>query len=139
MGKRRDGRRLVIQFLYQNDFVATDNLDQTLSEFVELTEPSKKLWEFSEPLIRGVLVKRDELDKRIKKYSANWDFERIASVDKNVLRLALYEMHYKEEVPPIVAMNEAIELAKSLSTDESGRFVNGILDRAKGDLKRSLR
>ena len=139
MGKRRDGRRLVIQFLYQNDLVATDNLDQTLSEFVELTEPAKKLWEFSEPLIRGVLEKREELDKRIQKYSANWDFERIASVDKNVLRLALYEMHYQEEVPPIVAINEAIELAKSLSTDESGRFVNGILDRAKGDLNRSLR
>ncbi|MEM9398901.1 MAG: transcription antitermination factor NusB [Verrucomicrobiota bacterium] len=139
MGKRRDGRRLVVQFLYQNDYVKLDDLERSLIEFKDLTNAAKTTWQFAEPLVRSILEKKLELDERIKSYSQNWDFSRMAAVDRNILRLALFEMFYMDDVPPIVAINEAIELAKNLSTEESGKFVNGILDRAKKDLDRPLR
>ena len=79
------------------------------------------------------------MDARIKACSQNWDFLRIAVVDRNILRLAIYEMFFRPDIPPVVSINEAIELAKKFSTEESGAFVNGILDRVKLDLTRSLR
>jgi transcription antitermination factor NusB len=80
-----------------------------------------------------------EIDERIQRYCENYEFHRISAVDRNVLRLAIYEMLYRDDIPPVVSINEAIELAKTFGGAESGRFVNGILDRVKDDLKRPLR
>lgn len=80
-----------------------------------------------------------EIDERIRRYCDNYDIRRISAVDRNVLRLAIYEMLYREDIPPVVSINEAIELAKLLGGGDSGRFVNGILDRVKEDLSRPLR
>jgi len=80
-----------------------------------------------------------EIDERIRRYCENYEFHRISAVDRNVLRLAIYEMLYRDDIPPVVSINEGIELAKAFGGAESGRFVNGILDRVKNDLTRPLR
>ena len=94
---------------------------------------------FAEPLIRGALEHRAEADEWIRKFSKNWDLPRIAAVDRNILRLAIYEMLYREDIPPIVSINEAVDIAKRFSTQDSGKFVNGILDSVKGELMRPAR
>lgn len=94
---------------------------------------------FSEPLIRGVLENRAAIDAEIQKYALNWDIRRMAAVDRNILRLAVYEMHHRQDIPPVVSINEAVDIAKRFSTQDSGKFVNGILDRIKGDLMRPAR
>ncbi len=95
--------------------------------------------EFAQPLIDGMIAHLPEIDERIKRYCDNYDIRRISAVDRNVLRLAIYEMLYREDIPPVVSINEAIELAKMFGGADSGRFVNGILDRVKDDLSRPLR
>lgn len=140
MGRRRDGRRLVVQFLYQHDCAKNkEAVDESMRLFEELTGPERNAWQFAQPLLRGTLEKIEELDERIRRYSQNWELSRMAMVDRNVLRLALYELFFCEEIPPVVSINEAIDLAKQLGAEESGKFVNGVLDRAKQDLKRPLR
>ena len=129
MGKRRDARLLAVQFLYQVEVGAKQELEPSLTNFWETTEAVPQLRKLAEPAIRGVLGCREELDEQIKKYSQNWDLHRIAPVDRSILRLALYEMLRCPDIPPVVSINEAIDIAKQLSTEESGRFVNGILDR----------
>jgi transcription antitermination protein NusB len=80
-----------------------------------------------------------EIDERIRRYCENYEFRRISAVDRNVLRLAIYEMLYRDDIPPVVSINEAIELAKAYGGADSGRFVNGILDRIRKDLDRPAR
>jgi N utilization substance protein B len=80
-----------------------------------------------------------EIDDRVRRYCENYEFHRISAVDRNVLRLAIYEMLFRDDIPPVVSINEAIELAKMFGGPDSGRFVNGILDRVKDDLSRPLR
>jgi N utilization substance protein B len=91
---------------------------------------------FADPLIRGVIEHRDELDERIKQHARNWDFHRIAAVDRNIMRLAIFEMLHREDIPPVVSINEAVDIAKKYSTQESGKFVNGILDRIREGILR---
>ena len=78
-------------------------------------------------LAEGVLANQTDIDERIRKYTANYDLHRIAAVDRNILRIAVYEMLFCRDVPPVVSINEAIEIAKRFGSEESGRFVNGVL------------
>ncbi|MDD5705555.1 MAG: transcription antitermination factor NusB [Kiritimatiellae bacterium] len=94
---------------------------------------------FTERLVRGVQEHRDEIDERITAYADNWPLHRMGGVDRNVLRIAVFEMFCDEQTPPVVIINEAVDLAKFFSSSESGKFVNGILDRACKDVKRSPR
>ena len=94
---------------------------------------------FADPLIRGALEHRDAIDEHIKKHAKNWEFHRIATVDRNIMRLAIYEMLFREDIPPIVSINEAVDIAKKFSTQDSGKFVNGILDKIRGELMRPAR
>lgn len=163
MGMRRDARERAIQFLFQHDVNPPENLGEALSLFwnsqraaslaeekgkarwgepVELPPPTGEeiaAEKFAEPLIRGTLEHLAEIDEKIKFYAKNWDLHRMAVVDRNVLRLAIFEMLYRTDIPPVVSINEAVDIAKKYSTDESGRFVNGILDKIKGDLMRPSR
>ena len=163
MGKRREARERAVQFLFQYDLNPTENLEESLRHFwesqraaalaeekgpakwgqaVELPPPSADevaMQAFAEPLIRGVLGHREALDEIIRKYTENWELHRIANVDRNILRLAIYEMQHREDIPPVVSINEAVEIAKKFSTEDSGRFVNGILDKVKGELLRPAR
>ena len=94
---------------------------------------------FADPLIRGALEHRDAIDEHIKKHAKNWEFHRIAAVDRNIMRLAIYEMLFREDIPPIVSINEAVDIAKKFSTQDSGKFVNGILDKVRSELMRPAR
>lgn len=160
MGKRREARERAVQFLFQHDLNAPENLDQALDRFwesqrataimqdkgaatwgekVELPPPTTEEVAtrlFADKLIRGVLENQASLDERIKQHAENWDLRRMAVVDRNVLRLAVYEMLFRQDIPPIVSINEAVEVAKKFSTRDSGKFVNGILDKIKNQLLR---
>ena len=139
MGLRRDGREAAIQFLYQYDTHKPANVEEALAAFWKQTEEPQNVREFANDLLRGALEKRPEVDAKIRTLADNWDFERLAVVDRNILRLAVYEMLFRPEIPPVVSINEAIEIAKKFSTAESGKFVNGLLDRVKKDLLRPSR
>ncbi|HEY3864112.1 MAG TPA: transcription antitermination factor NusB [Verrucomicrobiae bacterium] len=163
MGQRREARERAVQFLFQHDLNPPENLEESLGHFwssqraaaiaeekagatwgqkVESPPPSAEDLAtrlFADKLIRGVLENRAVLDEKIKEYAQNWDLNRIAVVDRNILRLAIYEMLFREDIPPIVSINEAVDVAKKYSTQDSGRFVNGILDKIKGELSRPLR
>jgi N utilization substance protein B len=127
---RRQTREWMIQFLFQMDF-NPEQLTQALADFWEEKSPTEKEKSFAEEGIRGVIAHREEIDAILASYAKNWSTDRLASVDRTVMRLALYEMLYCDEVPPVVAINEAVHFAKDLSSFQSGRFVNGVLDRIR--------
>ena len=104
----------------------------------ELLAP-KRLRAFTEKLVDGVTTNLDAIDERLARYTQNWPLHRMGGVDRNVLRLAIYEMFFDEHTPPVVVINEAVDLAKFFSSSESGRFVNGILDRACREVARPPR
>jgi N utilization substance protein B len=139
MGLRREAREAAVQFLYQLDTHKPDDTAKALDEFWKQSEAKPNVREFANDLLRGTLEKKAEIDARIASLADNWDFERLAVVDRNILRLALYEMLFRTEIPPVVSINEAIEIAKKFSTAESGKFVNGLLDRVKKELLRPAR
>ena len=139
MGLRRDGREAAIQFLYQVDVHRPGNIEEARAAFWKQNDEPQNVRDFADDLLRGVLEKLPEVDVKIRKLADNWDFERLAVVDRNILRLAVYEMLFRPEIPPVVSINEAIEIAKKFSTAESGKFVNGLLDRVKKELLRPAR
>jgi N utilization substance protein B len=141
VGKRREGREAAVQFLYQDDLNKCDvaGLPAALEDFWHLRESAARTREFAAELIRGVIANHEAIDDRIKKVTANYELHRIAPVDRNILRVAIYEMIYTSEVPPVVCINEAIEIAKRFGSEDSGRFVNGILDKLKEEVARPHR
>ena len=138
MGKRRRAREAAIQYHFWRDLQRGAGPEK-IEDFFELCPVKPTVREFAQPLIEGLVAHLPEIDERIRRYSENFDFNRIAAVDRNILRLAIYEMLYRDDIPPVVSINEAIELAKTFGGAESGRFVNGILDRVRKDLTRPLR
>ena len=164
MRPRREAREKAIQFLFQHDINPPTNLTEALNRFwasqaaaeaetnkdpappiePEVADEGPSTQEssvrlFADPLIAGVLESREEIDAVIKKHARNWNISRMAVVDRNVLRLAIYEMLNREDIPPVVSINEAVDISKRFSTEDSGRFVNGILDRIKQDIMRPAR
>ncbi len=136
MGGRHEARQWAVQFLFQRDFNEGD-IESALAEFWRDKNSGEKARAFSEELIRGVERLKDDLDKLIREYAEHWDVKRMGAVDRNVMRVALYEMTQRSDIPPVVSINEAVEIAKDLSGIESGKFVNGILDRARKEQDRS--
>ncbi|MCE9610110.1 MAG: transcription antitermination factor NusB [Chthoniobacter sp.] len=144
MGKRREGREAAVQFLYQLDLhgetVAGDTANfWELRAGPEKSNPPAKTRAFTEQLVQGVNAHRAEIDDRIQTCTANYDLQRIAAVDRNILRVAIYELLHSLDVAPVIIINEAIEIAKKYGAEKSGGFVNGILDRIKKDLNRPAR
>jgi len=139
MGSRRQAREAAVQILYLRDLNPHEALDDALRRFWEEQTYDSDVQQFGETLARGALEQRAALDEHIRRVAENWELDRIAAVDRNILRLAIYEMMYRDDVPPVVSINEAIEIAKKFSTKESGKFVNGILDRIRKDLPRPAR
>jgi len=152
-----------VQFLFQHDLNPPEDLDRALNEFWDtqraaaiadekgpatwgqthqLPPPTTEEAEtrlFADPLIRGVLQNRDTIDEKIKSHAKNWEFHRIAAVDRNIMRLAIYEMLNRDDIPPVVSINEAVDIAKKFSTQDSGKFVNGILDKIRHEILRPPR
>jgi transcription antitermination factor NusB len=125
--KRTRARELALQFLYQADLIkkTTEEADDFLRE--EEKDPETR--RFAQRLIQGALDNREEIDQAIQEVAQNWNISRMAVVDRNVLRLATHELLHCQDIPPKVAINEAIEIGKRFSTQNSGAFINGILDR----------
>ena len=132
MGKRRKAREIALQFLYSWDIGGGD-LDEALACSDNLKQEVADISLYALELIRGTAEKKAELDELIVRYCANWDLKRIAVVDRTILRIALYEMLYRDDVPPVVAINEAVDIAKKYSTEGSGGFINGIMDHIRSD------
>lgn len=127
--RRTKARERALQALYQIDVAATD-LEEALVRFWKSFEPvERQVQKEAEELVRGVARHRREIDEAIEAVSLNWRLDRMAKVDRNVLRLALYELRHRPEVPVKVVIDEAIELAKKYGSESSGAFVNGVLDR----------
>ncbi len=138
MATRRFCREWAVQFLFQNDFNVQE-LPGALHDFWANQKADQAARAFTEKLITGVMQHCNDLDERIKKYTEHWEIKRMNAVDRNVIRLALYEMFFMPDIPPVVSINEAVDIAKRFSSNESGRFVNGILDCARKDLSRPSR
>lgn len=126
MGKRRTARTLALQALYQWNLQQDERTYPWESCRDEDTEPAAI--DFAKTLVEGVIQHRDAIDVAISKHAHNWAMDRLSVVDRNVLRIAVFELLYLDDIPPAVTINEAIEIAKQFGDDESGGFVNGILD-----------
>ncbi|MFA4828200.1 MAG: transcription antitermination factor NusB [Thermodesulfovibrionales bacterium] len=127
--KRRKAREYVLQFLFQSDFGDKDHRKNNLKQFLSDKENDPEVKKFASEIIDGTLSMLDEIDSVIKKAAENWVLERMAAVDRNILRFAVYELLQRKDIPPAVTINEAIEIAKKYSTLESAAFINGILDK----------
>ncbi|HST31839.1 MAG TPA: transcription antitermination factor NusB [Chthoniobacterales bacterium] len=138
MGKRRRAREAAIQYHFWRDLQHGET-PKRIEDFWDFCPVKANVREFAEPLIAGMVEHLDEIDERIRKYCENYNLSRISAVDRNVLRLAIYEMLHRDDIPPVVSINEAIEVAKTFGGAESGKFVNGILDRVRKDLDRPAR
>ena len=137
--QRRDGRVAALQFLYAWSINAPRNLQDDLQVFFEGCPEPRAHYAYGEELIQGVIAHQADIDARIKGLAQNWDFERIAKIDLAILRLAMFEMIHRRDIPPVVSINEAIDLSKQFSNADSKRFINGILDRLKDQLGRDAR
>lgn len=143
MRNRRQGRELALQVIFQLDIAGGDPAeafdlvvrlaaeDPEENQSQSLTDDVR---EFARALLDGTIGHLPEIDERLRTYAREWSLERMANVDRNILRLALFEMLYLEDVPLSVSINEAVELAKIYSTPDSGRFINGILGKIAQDL-----
>ena len=140
MGTRRKSREAALQFLYQNDFVRVADVgnDMELSEnfniFCSLYQINKKARQYAFDLVKGILAEMDDIDEVISAAASHWRLVRIAPTDRNLLRIAVFEMTDMDDIPPQVAINEAVEIAKRFGGEESPRFINGILDAVKNNL-----
>jgi len=135
MGRRRKAREVALQFLYQLDQHGDTDPTAHEAEFWTRHPLDKETQAFVSELVRGVTRRYAEVDKLIAQYTEHWDIDRMAVVDRNILRLAVWELLDHPSVPPKVAINEAIEIAKKFGTQESGRFINGVLDRVHKELR----
>ena len=125
MGKRSTGRKLAMQILYQADIRATE-VDKVVSYFWEVHKFESDTIEWANDLSMKTWIHRDKIDPIIEKMAIGWDFDRLNPIDKAILRLAFYELIY-EDISPSIIINEAVEICKKYSSEDSPRFVNGIL------------
>ena len=135
MRKRTRSRELALQVLYQFDARGSDAVEQ-MDHFLQSEEVDEaEVHEFTRKLVKGTIEARDSIDEMLSAAAENWKLHRMAIVDRNILRMAVYEMLHIEEIPAKVSINEAIELGKRYSTKQSGSFINGILDRIRREEK----
>jgi len=132
VGVRREARELALQLLYAMELNPID-IDEGLRLSRENSRASEGVRLFAEELVAGVMANRSAIDKKIRGQSKNWAISRMAKVDLNILRLALFELMFREDIPRNVTINEAIEVAKKFGSEESSAFINGMLDEMDAD------
>ncbi|MFH1395446.1 MAG: transcription antitermination factor NusB [Candidatus Omnitrophota bacterium] len=129
MRKRTLSREIALKILYAND-ITKESVEECSRKYRDNNEvPEKSVDEFSDFLVKGVDANKQKIDGIIIKYAENWQLDRMATIDRNILRIAIFELLYDEGIPPKVTINEAIEIAKKYGDKNSGKFVNGILDK----------
>ena len=127
MGARRRSRELAMQVLFYMDMSRSDSKE--LLELYQKNFPiSKKILPFFLELVKGVIHVKSEIDSIIERFSSNWKINRMSCVDRNILRIAVYELLFCKDIPSKVSINEAIDIGKKFGTEDSGAFINGILD-----------
>lgn len=134
MGKRRKAREIVLQALYEAEFSDAPP-EQIFDEQVARRRPAEETVAHARALFLSTMEHRDDLDRTISAALENWDLSRVSLVDKNILRFALAELSYFEEIPSKVIINEAIEVAHRYSSEDAGRFINGLLDRLRRECR----
>ena len=135
MTKRRKAREVALQFLYQLDLQSEPDPAPHGPEFWARHPLDEDTREFADTIVCGTKTRQREIDDIIARFTEHWDLDRMAVVDRNILRLAVYELGWRADTPPKVVINEAIEIAKKFGTRESSRFINGILDRVHRELR----
>ena len=133
MGARRTGRERALQALYQLEMAegstSSEALASAWSASAEEGKPDPDAVKFAQELVDGVRSHQTEIDELIEKHSHNWRLDRMSRIDRNVLRVGVFELKYRPDIPKKVSINEAVELGKNFGTEESSAFVNGLLDR----------
>ena len=129
MRKRTQAREDALKILYQSEIVRREILDAAKIYWSEFNKVDSVVQKFADRLILGVKDNLDPIDQYISKYATNWQLKRMAVIDRNILRIGVYELFYASDIPPKVTINEAVELAKKYGDVESSKFVNGILDK----------
>jgi len=132
LGQRRRARECAVQMLFQIDLSGVEP-GEVYAQFWDSHDVEADVRAFSQELVDGVYAARDGLDKKISEAAKRWRLSRMPVVDRNILRMALFEMNLNPETPPAVVIDEAIEVARRFGTDESARFVNGVLDALRVD------
>ena len=135
MSKRRKSREHVLRILYSRD-ITKEKISNILKCYWEGKETDARVKDFSIQLAEGIMNEIKKIDGYIEKVSKNWSMERISVIDRNILRIAVHELIFMDDIPPKVTINEAIEIAKKFGTDDSSNFVNGILDKIKNEIER---
>lgn len=135
MGRRRKSRELALQCLYELDLCGPADAVPSFADFWHRHPAGDEIREFAEELIRGTREHLAKIDDLIAQFAEHWSLDRIAVVDRNVLRQAIFELLWVPDVPAKVVINEALEVAKKFSTHESSRFINGILDRVRREFR----
>lgn len=136
MGARRQARENALQMLYQIEMSGQDLSDVVDGFWGRQQNIEPEVKEFADRLVAGVVEQRDSIDQFIVKHSTHWKLSRMSAVDKNILRLAVFELKNCEDIPLKVSLNEAIEIAKKFGTEESSSFINGVLDKIAKELKK---
>jgi N utilization substance protein B len=135
MGPRRKAREYALQMLFQWD-ITHDTMDQVIATFFQnLPDESTATVDFARQLVTGTVDHVEQIDEIIRRHAEHWRLDRMATVDRNLLRLAIYEFLYGKETPKTVVINEAIEIARRFSAQESPQFINGVLDSIKKELE----
>jgi N utilization substance protein B len=137
-GGRKEAREWALQMLFQLD-INPEETDLLFDEFFAEKKYANRDRAFAEKTVCGVLDNVDAIDKKVEEFTPKWDMDRLGGVDRNVLRIAAYEMLYCEDIPPVVSINEAVQNAKDYSGMDSGKFVNGVLDELRKTLDRPSR
>lgn len=127
---RRQNRTAAFRFLYQWEMNPPDDVATELNDFLGKLEKKEGYFSYAIELVDGILGKLEEIDALINELVANWEFSRIAKTDLAILRLGIYEILYRIDVPPVVVIDEALEISKDFSSDNSRKFLNGVLDQA---------
>ena len=135
MGKRRKSRELALQCLYELDLHGDSQAEPRFDDFWARHPADEEVRAFTEEIVRGTGEHQHKIDELIRQFTEHWSLERMAVVDRNILRQGIFELLWENDVPPKVAINEALEVAKKFSTQESSRFINGILDRIRKELR----
>ena len=137
--ERRQNRCAAFRFLFQWELNPTDDMDRDLEYFLNRLGKKESFYSYAIELVSGVLDKVEVLDSIISELVTNWDFSRVAKADLALLRLSLYEIKYRLDIPPVVAIDEALEIGKEFSSENSGKFLNGVLDKARKQICRPAR
>jgi len=134
MGNRHKAREFTLQILYQFDFLESDVGEIKELFWRDISAPDE-VRTFSDRLVDGVIDHQREIDVLLSKYSENWTLERMTGVDRNILRIAVFEILHCDEIPKNVTINEAVEIGKRFGSEDSGAFINGIIDKIARDFK----